>query len=107
MPQLFCGRSPRVTSTVIVFGLGFVVKWLFYIGVALFIWALFLIGAPRTFLSYNIYNALLITTPYFGMVAIPLTLVIITGGIDLSVGGVIALTRTLAVKQGINCGVKA
>ena len=60
------------------------------VGVALFIWLIFLIGAPRTFMSYNIYNALLVTTPYFGMVAIPLTLVIITGEIDLSFGSIMA-----------------
>lgn len=64
------------------------------IGVALFIWLLFLVGAPTTFLSYNIYNALLVTTPYFGMVAIPLTLVIITGEIDLSFGSVMAWGMT-------------
>lgn len=64
------------------------------VGVALFIWILFLIGAPRTFMSFNIYNALLITTPYFGMVAIPLTLVIITGEIDLSFGSIMAWGMT-------------
>ncbi len=64
------------------------------VGVALFIWLLFLIGAPSTFMSFNIYNALLITTPYFGMVAIPLTLVIITGEIDLSFGSMMAWGMT-------------
>lgn len=64
------------------------------VGVALFIWLIFLVGAPRTFLSYEIYNALLITTPYFGMVAIPLTLVIITGEIDLSFGSIMAWGMT-------------
>jgi simple sugar transport system permease protein len=64
------------------------------VGVALFIWLIFLIGAPRTFTSFNIYNALLITTPYFGMVAIPLTLVIITGEIDLSFGSLMAWGMT-------------
>jgi simple sugar transport system permease protein len=64
------------------------------IGVALFIWIIFLIGAPSTFTSFNIYNALLITTPYFGMVAIPLTLVIITGEIDLSFGSIMAWGMT-------------
>ncbi len=64
------------------------------VGVALLIWLLFLIGAPSTFMSYNIYNALLVTTPYFGMVAIPLTLVIITGEIDLSFGSIMAWGMT-------------
>jgi len=62
--------------------------------VALFIWLLFLIGAPRTFMSYDIYNAFLITTPYFGMAAIPLTLVIITAEIDLSFGSIMAWGMT-------------
>jgi len=64
------------------------------VGVALFIWLLFLIGAPRTFMSFDIYNALLITTPFFGIVAIPLTLVIITGEIDLSFGSLMAWGMT-------------
>jgi simple sugar transport system permease protein len=64
------------------------------VGVALFIWLLFLIGAPGTFMSYNIYNALLITTPYFAMIAIPLTLVIVTGEIDLSFGSIMAWGMT-------------
>jgi simple sugar transport system permease protein len=64
------------------------------VGVALLIWLLFLIGAPATFTSYNIYNALLITTPYFGMIAIPLTLIIITGEIDLSFGSIMAWGMT-------------
>ncbi len=64
------------------------------VGVALIIWVLFLIGAPKTFMSFNIYNALLVTTPYFGMIAIPLTLVIITGEIDLSFGSMMAWGMT-------------
>lgn len=64
------------------------------VGVALVIWLIFVIGAPKTFLAFDIYNALLITTPYFGMVAIPMTLVIITGEIDLSFGSVMAWGMT-------------
>ncbi len=64
------------------------------VGVALFIWLVFLIGAPTTFMRYDIYNALLVTTPYFAMVAIPLTLVIITGEIDLSFGSIMAWGMT-------------
>lgn len=54
------------------------------VGVALIVWLFFLIGSPRTFLSYPIYNAFMSTTPYFAIMAIPLTLVVITGEIDLS-----------------------
>lgn len=64
------------------------------VGVALFIWVLFLIGAPKVFTQFDMYKALLITTPYFGMVAIPLTLVIITAEIDLSFGSIMAWGMT-------------
>lgn len=64
------------------------------VGVALAMWLVFLIGAPKTFTSFNIYNALLITTPYFGIVAIPLTLVIIGAEIDLSFGSIMAWGMT-------------
>jgi simple sugar transport system permease protein len=65
------------------------------VAVALVIWAIFATGSPTCWLeSFNLYNALLISTPYFGMVAIPLTLVIITGEIDLSFGSIMAWGMT-------------
>ena len=64
------------------------------VGVALFVWVLFLIGATKTFTAYDIYNALLITTPYFALIALPLTLVIITAEIDLSFGSIMAWGMT-------------
>ena len=60
------------------------------VGVAFLVWVLFLIGAPRTFLSKEIYISFMSTTPYFALIAIPLTLVIITGEIDLSFASVMA-----------------
>jgi simple sugar transport system permease protein len=63
--------------------------------VALFIWILFLIGSPRTFLAGNIYIAFMSTTPYFALMAIPLTLVVITGEIDLSFPSVMAFGMTI------------
>ncbi len=63
--------------------------------VALFIWVLFLIGSPRTFLAGNIYIAFMSTTPYFALIAIPLTLVVITGEIDLSFPSVMAFGMTI------------
>jgi simple sugar transport system permease protein len=62
--------------------------------VALFIWVLFLIGSPRTFLAGDIYVAFMSTTPFFALMAIPLTLVVITGEIDLSFGSVMAFGMT-------------
>lgn len=64
------------------------------IAVALLIWLLFLIGAPGTFTKFDIYNALLTTTPYFGMIALPLTLVVIAAEIDLSFGSIMAWGMT-------------
>jgi simple sugar transport system permease protein len=64
------------------------------LGVALFIWILFLIGAPRTFLSRNIYAAFMTSTPFFALIAIPLTLVVVTGEIDLSFVSIIAWGMT-------------
>jgi simple sugar transport system permease protein len=60
------------------------------VAVALIVWVLFLIGAPRTFLSKEIYISFMSTTPYFALIAIPLTLVIITGEIDLSFASVMS-----------------
>jgi simple sugar transport system permease protein len=62
--------------------------------VALLIWVLFLIGSPRTFLGRDIYVAFMATTPFFALMAIPLTLVIITGEIDLSFGSIMAFGMT-------------
>jgi len=63
--------------------------------VAFFIWVLFLIGSPTTFLSGNIYVAFMSSTPYFALIAIPLTLVVITGEIDLSFPSVMAFGMTV------------
>ncbi len=62
--------------------------------VAVVIWVLFLIGSPRTFLSGDIYVSFMTTTPYFALIAIPLTLVVITGEIDLSFPSVMAFGMT-------------
>ena len=63
--------------------------------VALFIWVLFLIGSPQTFLAGNIYIAFMSTTPYFALIAITLTLVVITGETDLSFPSVMAFGMTI------------
>jgi len=63
--------------------------------VALFIWGLFLIGSPKTFLDYPIYEAFMSTTPFFAIMALPLTLVIIAAEIDLSFPSIMAFGMTL------------
>ncbi len=65
------------------------------VGVALFIWVLFLIGSPRTFLSYPIYEAFMSTTPFFALMALPLTLVVIAAEIDLSFPSIMAFGMTV------------
>jgi simple sugar transport system permease protein len=60
--------SPQITLTI----------------VAIVIWAFFLWRSPRTFAGYDIYNSLMLTTPFYAIMAIPLTLVIVAKEIDLS-----------------------
>jgi simple sugar transport system permease protein len=59
--------------------------------VAFLIWLLFLVGAPETFTSREIYAAFMSTTPFFGIIALPLTMVVITGEIDLSFPSIMSL----------------
>jgi len=60
------------------------------ITVALVIWAFFRIGAPRTFSQYEIYGAFMSTTPFFALMALPLTLLVIAAEIDLSFPSIMA-----------------
>jgi len=77
--------APRATSRS---GLtGFLRTHTLQIGITivmLLIWGVFAIGSPETFFAFNIYQAFMSTTPFFGIVALPLTMVIITGEMDLS-----------------------
>jgi simple sugar transport system permease protein len=57
----------------------------------LLLWLAFIVLAPRTFLSGNIYAAFATTTPFFALVALPLTMVIISGDIDLSFPSIMSL----------------
>jgi simple sugar transport system permease protein len=54
-------------------------------------WMVYIFQAPRTFLSPDIYAAFMSTIPLFGMIALPLTMVIIAGEIDLSFPSIMAL----------------
>jgi simple sugar transport system permease protein len=59
--------------------------------VLLAIFAFFLIGAPQTFMSYAIYSAYMSTIPFFAVIALPLTLTIIAGEMDLSFPSIMAV----------------
>jgi len=49
------------------------------------------VSAPETFLSPQIYYAFMSTVPFFGMMAIPLTMVVIAGEMDLSFPSIMAM----------------
>src|SRR5271165_1555968 len=61
------------------------------IGVGVAMWLGFVVAAPRVFTDLDIYRAFAETTPLFGIVALSLTFVVITGEIDLSFPSVMAL----------------
>lgn len=61
------------------------------IAVFLLLWAFFIITAPDTFLSRQIYLAFMSTVPFFGITAMTLTILIIAGEIDLSFPSIMAM----------------
>ena len=74
--------------------------------VLLVIWGLFVIGAPRTFLSPNIYAAYMSTIPFFAVIALPLTLIVVAGEMDLSFPsimgmGMVAFVNVLAATNSV------
>jgi simple sugar transport system permease protein len=61
------------------------------IGVLIGLWILFILRAPDTFLKFDIYRALMTSIPYWGMIALPLTMVVIAGEMDLSFTSIMAV----------------
>lgn len=57
----------------------------------LLLWAMFMVLAPDTFTSDLIYKSFAQTIPYFGIIALMLTMVIVAGDIDLSFPSVMGL----------------
>ena len=55
------------------------------------LWALFIFGVPETFLSGKIYWAFMATIPFFAIMAMPLTIAVIAGEIDLSFPSIMAM----------------
>ena len=55
------------------------------------LWIIFIVSAPGTFLQPEIYNAFMSTVPFFAMMAIPLTMVVIAKEIDLSFPSTMAM----------------
>jgi len=61
------------------------------LGVFLTLWLIFIFSAPRTFLSPQIYSAFMSSIPFFAIMAIPLTIVVIAGEMDLSFPSIMAM----------------
>jgi simple sugar transport system permease protein len=73
---------------------GFTTRWASQIGITvafLLLWLLFVVLAPSTFMSERIYLSFAQTTPYFALIAMALTMVIVAGDIDLSFPSIMAL----------------
>ena len=51
-------------------------------GVFVAMWIFFIVSAPQTFLSPQIYLAFMSTIPFFAIMALPLTMAIIAGEMD-------------------------
>jgi simple sugar transport system permease protein len=54
-------------------------------------WIFFIIMAPQTFLRSQIYFAFMSTIPFFAMMAMPLTMAVIAGEMDLSFPSIMAM----------------
>ena len=61
------------------------------LGVFLGLWAIFIISAPDTFLAPQIYYAFMSTIPFFAIMAMPLTILVIGGEMDLSFPSIMAI----------------
>ena len=61
------------------------------LGVFFAMWIFFIIMAPDTFLKWQIYFAFMSTIPFFAIMAMPLTMVVIAGEIDLSFPSIMAM----------------
>lgn len=67
-------------------------------GVGIAMWLIFVFTASEAFTSKDIYLAFASSTPLFALMAIPLTLIVITGEIDLSFPSIMALATATFVK---------
>jgi simple sugar transport system permease protein len=61
------------------------------LGVFITLWIIFIASAPNTFLSPQIYSAFMSSIPFFAIMAIPLTIVVIAKEMDLSFPSIMAM----------------
>lgn len=59
--------------------------------VFILLWIIFIVSAPRTFLAPQIYYAFMSTIPFFAIMAMPLTILVIAGEMDLSFPSIMAI----------------
>jgi simple sugar transport system permease protein len=59
--------------------------------VFILLWIIFIVSAPQTFLAPQIYFAFMSTIPFFAIMAMPLTIVVIAGEMDLSFPAIMAI----------------
>ncbi len=76
------------------------------LGVFFGLWLVFIFSAPQTFLQPQIYYAFMSTVPFFAIMAIPLTLLVIAKEMDLSFPsimamGMVAFLLTMEYSAGI------
>jgi simple sugar transport system permease protein len=67
------------------------------VGVLVGLWLIFLAMAPLTFGRANIYAAFMQSVPFFGIVALPLTMLVIGRDMDLSFPSIMAISVTAFV----------
>ncbi|MGA2504967.1 MAG: ABC transporter permease [Anaerolineales bacterium] len=61
------------------------------LGVFITLWIIFIVSAPTTFLAPLIYSAFMASIPFFAIMAIPLTIIVIAGEMDLSFPSIMAM----------------
>lgn len=61
------------------------------LGVFFGLWLIFILSAPQTFMQPQIYYAFMSTVPFFAIMAIPLTLLVIAKEMDLSFPSIMAM----------------
>ncbi|MEZ4669260.1 MAG: ABC transporter permease [Anaerolineae bacterium] len=67
------------------------------VGVMLVLWLFYMLRAPETFGQQNIYRAFMQSVPFFGIVALPLTMLVIAREIDLSFPSIMGISVTVFV----------
>ena len=61
------------------------------LGVFVSLWLIFIISAPKTFLAPQIYSAFMASIPFFAIMAIPLTIIVVAKEMDLSFPSTMAM----------------